>query len=307
MDPVRAAQLHPHDERRILRSLEVFRTTGKPHGDVTTASTLSATPEQPRFDFRVLWLTCDPDTHEQRLRKRMDAMLAQGLVAEVRDFVAQVPPGRDMTKGIFQAMGWRELEPLVALPPHALTLPENQPLLNEGKERLVTHHRQYVRKQLKWIRRRILPRNVPVFAIDTTRATEEGRFDPLVFEPALAVTQALLAKPDAAPLAMPFPASPHALAVLSNTSRDESVTKHEKRLIPCDVCGASFVSMEVFEQHVKGRRHRDRVKAKEAGPFVRGRRAAAASRSESDQSGAEEESSELPPAKKTVRDDDVRD
>lgn len=81
VDPAAAARIHPTDPQRIQRALEVFHLTGRP------ISHWQALPAQARLPVRVLRLVLAPATREElhaRIAQRLDAMLAEGFLDEVR-------------------------------------------------------------------------------------------------------------------------------------------------------------------------------------------------------------------------------
>jgi tRNA dimethylallyltransferase len=135
VDSKAAAKLHPNDTRRIIRALEVFEETGK------AASTFQLQFEKPRHeaDGRVFVLDWPRERLYQRIEQRVDLMLSQGLVDEVRT-LSMRPQGLSRTAG--QALGYREvLEHL------------------EGRSDWVTmveaikaHTRQFAKRQLTWFR-----------------------------------------------------------------------------------------------------------------------------------------------------------
>lgn len=95
-DPVTAARLKPNDAQRIQRALEVFRLSGKPLSDQLMATHVE-------LPYRVLQLALIPSDRvvlHQRIAARFDAMLAQGLVEELRTLrhhlalTAQIPAMR---------------------------------------------------------------------------------------------------------------------------------------------------------------------------------------------------------------------
>ena len=79
-DPVTAARLEPTDAQRIQRALEVFRLSGQP-----LSAQLTATHTE--LPYRVLQLALIPSDRavlHQRIAARFDAMLAEGLIEELR-------------------------------------------------------------------------------------------------------------------------------------------------------------------------------------------------------------------------------
>jgi tmRNA-binding protein len=93
-------RLHPNDTRRVARALQVFDTTGMPMSTVlarqaarlSQASSSSSSSAQEGGSSaaaldaaRVYWLTVDDKAvHNARLDARVEGMLAQGMVAEVK-------------------------------------------------------------------------------------------------------------------------------------------------------------------------------------------------------------------------------
>ena len=108
VDPDAAARLHPADEKRILRALEVYRETGKTitqHNRETQALPNRYDPLYIGLAFR------DREDMKRRIDQRVDQMLAAGLADEVRALLASGVP-RDATA--LQAIGYKEM--LAAVP-----------------------------------------------------------------------------------------------------------------------------------------------------------------------------------------------
>ncbi len=83
-DPETAARLHPNDRKRIIRALEVYLETGKPLSRHDAESRL----QPPRYD--PLWLGLrfeDRAVLYERIERRVDRMLEEGLTEEVRSLL----------------------------------------------------------------------------------------------------------------------------------------------------------------------------------------------------------------------------
>ena len=103
VDPLAASQIHPNDTRRLIRALEVFRSTGEP----ISHNQLHFEEGLPAEQCRVFVLRRQREQQHERINMRVDEMLSRGLVDEVRSLVSQ-PPGLGRTAS--QAVGYREVQ-----------------------------------------------------------------------------------------------------------------------------------------------------------------------------------------------------
>jgi tRNA dimethylallyltransferase len=135
VDPPTAARLAPNDAQRIQRALEVWRATGRPLSSFHHGPRNEAPPE-PLIALEPAqrgWL------HE-RIAQRFDAMLAEGLVDEVR----RLRERGDLHPGLpsMRCVGYRQVwEALDAGTPMA-----------ELRERGIAATRQLAKRQLTWLR-----------------------------------------------------------------------------------------------------------------------------------------------------------
>jgi tRNA dimethylallyltransferase len=102
VDPESAARLHPADRKRITRALEVFETTGVPLSTLQRRSQ----DEGGRFEPVLFALTRERAELYRRVDRRVDAMLAAGLEAEVRAFLQE---GLGPDRIAMQAHGYKEI------------------------------------------------------------------------------------------------------------------------------------------------------------------------------------------------------
>ena len=137
VDPVAAGHIHPNDEKRIVRALEVWLSTGKPlsqHDGSARALPNRYAPLTIALRFRErprMW---------ERIDRRVDGMMARGLEREVRDLLASGVP-RACTA--MQAIGYKEI---------AAAIWSGRPLA-EGVQEVKLRSRQYAKRQLTWFRR----------------------------------------------------------------------------------------------------------------------------------------------------------
>ena len=103
IDPTAAARLHLRDEKRILRALEIYYETGQTITEHDAQSKLLP----PRYNAVYIGLTFEDRADLRALiDARVDAMLSQGLVEEVR---ALLSAGVSPSSTALQAIGYKEL------------------------------------------------------------------------------------------------------------------------------------------------------------------------------------------------------
>ncbi len=102
-DPETAARLHPNDTRRVIRALESLEQSGE--------QVSQSRNDSPVYDSLVIGLTMDRSELYERINRRVDDMIAAGLVEEVTALLkAGVPP----TARSLQAIGYKELVDFLA-------------------------------------------------------------------------------------------------------------------------------------------------------------------------------------------------
>ncbi len=102
LDPVAASQIHPNDTRRLIRAVEVFRSTGQP----ISHHQLHFEQENDPQDCRVFVLQRPRDEQYERINRRVDAMFEEGLVEEVERLTSG---GKQLGRTASQAVGYREV------------------------------------------------------------------------------------------------------------------------------------------------------------------------------------------------------
>ena len=154
IDPLLAAKLHPHDKRRIIRALEVFKVTGQPLSHQQTQFDQGERSER----CKVFVLSWPREELHQRISDRVDAMFAAGMVDEVRHLLAV--HGR-FSRTASQAVGYREVVEYLAL--------SQETPLADCMELVKTRTRQFARRQETWFRGLSECRIIPM----TAEATAE--------------------------------------------------------------------------------------------------------------------------------------
>ena len=142
VDPLMAHKLHPNDQRRMIRALEVAMTTGRPLSHWQTQFETPAS--NPRIRAAVLSL--ERSWLHQRINTRVEQMLANGLEDEVRQL--QVRHG-SLSSTAAQAVGYREMLSAIGEAP----LPQlHSGLLADVSQAIQAHTRQFARRQEIWFR-----------------------------------------------------------------------------------------------------------------------------------------------------------
>ena len=134
VDPITAAAVHPNDQMRIVRALEVFEQTGTPLGELRKAHALG----EDRYRALVLVLDMEREAHAELIAARVDRMLERGWVDEVvvlRERWGDAPRA-------FSSVGYREL----------LSHVRDGIPLEETRRLICKSTRTYARRQRTWFR-----------------------------------------------------------------------------------------------------------------------------------------------------------
>ncbi|MBE3574592.1 MAG: tRNA (adenosine(37)-N6)-dimethylallyltransferase MiaA [Firmicutes bacterium] len=135
VDPAAAARIHPGDRRRVVRALEVYLLTGIP----ISVHQERQKSRPPRYDAAMFALTCPREELYDRINRRVEVQLTQGLVEEARRLQSR-GVGPHLTA--WQALGLKEIRPYL----------DGQVPLAEAVELLKRNTRRYAKRQLTWFR-----------------------------------------------------------------------------------------------------------------------------------------------------------
>lgn len=134
VDPESAERLHPNDRRRIIRALEIYHQTGSP-----LSAQLAGQSKQSPYELCLIGLTMDRKKLYARIEERIDQMLDEGLVEEVRRLLEQ-GCGRELVS--MQGLGYKEIAAYLA---GEMTYEEAVTLLKRDT-------RRFAKRQLSWFR-----------------------------------------------------------------------------------------------------------------------------------------------------------
>jgi len=138
VDPESAARIHINDTQRLLRALEIYKSSGIPW-----SQHLKNHQQAPRpvtcSNLLLLCLTCDRALLYDRIEQRTQIMLEDGLIDEVHSLLEK---GYQGSLPSMQAIGYK----------HALQYISGEKKLSEATQELVRDTRRYAKRQLTWFK-----------------------------------------------------------------------------------------------------------------------------------------------------------
>ena len=154
IDPETANRLHPNDRKRIIRALEVFVCSGKPLSAYGNDFVNAEGREAP-YDSILIGLRMERAALYERIDKRVDCMLEQGLLDEVRRLSSL---GLSRRLPALQSIGYRQL----------LEYLDGQVSYEEAVEHIKQETRRFAKRQISWFKRdkRIIWYDVPDNPLD---------------------------------------------------------------------------------------------------------------------------------------------
>ncbi len=132
VDPASAESIDLRNPRRVMRALEVYRLTGRPLSDWRTR-------RPPEFASAIVGLTCPRKELYRRIDARVDAMLAAGLVDEVRGLIDR---GSTADLPAMSGIGYRQVCQMLA----------GELELDEAVRTIKTQTHRLARMQHTWFR-----------------------------------------------------------------------------------------------------------------------------------------------------------
>jgi len=305
VDPTMASKLHANDERRVLRSLQIFHRTGVRQSALLVGAESSQHSGALRFARTcVLWVDCDQDVLDARTDARVDRMLRDGLLDELvqlrqtlQHAEAALPDAQRVALGdirfpfgVAQAIGYKEFADcfafLDALSPDdlaatlaatrsgaALQLPaalthDRRLALDNAVLQIKTNTRRYARAQRKWIRKRFVAAAADDDD-DGDGVPESGDRAVYRFDSSDAAAFESQVVPLAVDVVRAFLArsgSPLApIGVLPRLTPSSAERVRGWNKHVCDVCNRQVNGDAEWQAHVKSKAHRNAARAKSGG------------------------------------------
>lgn len=135
LDPVAASRIEPNNRRRIVRALEVCLGSGERFSDAGPG-----TATFPDNGIRQIGIRWPRAVLAERISRRVDQMVADGLVDEVRSLVGESPT---MSRTAAQALGYKEMIAHV----------RGEATLQQARDEVVLRTVQFAVRQERWYRR----------------------------------------------------------------------------------------------------------------------------------------------------------
>ncbi|ROW15514.1 hypothetical protein VPNG_02391 [Cytospora leucostoma] len=269
VDPVMADRWHPNDRRKIRRSLEIFLTTGKRASDIyaeqrqrKAAEIAAQDDSSPNADALLLWVHSEDQVLKDRLDKRVDKMLDNGLRDEIMEMNSYLQmrlhdgEPMDYTKGIWQSIGFKEFQPYLKALESGVDGAELEKVKRDCLEVMKGGTRRYAKYQVKWITKKMMPLLEEQGNLDrlyVLDSTDVAQYSDNVTVKAAQLAQQFLAGEE-----MPSPASVSdtARAVLSSALKAASSSQGTPCRKHCAVCDATLLTEEDWQKHIRGSAHR---------------------------------------------------
>ena len=135
IDPEATEKISPNDKKRISRILEIYKETGKTKTELEIESKANGV----KYDFRKFVITWDRQKLYDRIDLRVDLMIEQGLVQEVKDLLEKY---RSYPTAM-QALGYKEVKEYL----------DGLLSYEEMIDKIKKETRHYAKRQLTWFRK----------------------------------------------------------------------------------------------------------------------------------------------------------
>lgn len=135
IDEVAIRKISSNDKKRIIRILEIYHATGKNK----TEQEKESRKNEVKYDYRVFAINIERPILYERINKRVDIMLEQGLMEEVKNLIKKYP---DFPTAM-QAIGYKEIVEYL----------DNKITKEEAIEKIKQETRRYAKRQITWFKR----------------------------------------------------------------------------------------------------------------------------------------------------------
>ena len=157
IDPIAAEKIHPNNTKRLLRALEIFRSTGK----TMTEQNQASLEKGPAYPYKVFYIDRSREELYLRINDRVDQMIDQGLVEEV---IRVQEKGLRENKTASQAIGYKELFSYI----------DGNGTLEDAVNLIKQRTRNYAKRQVTWYTH--MSDIIPISAAETDKILQEISF-----------------------------------------------------------------------------------------------------------------------------------
>ena len=135
IDPQAMEKISRNDQKRILRVLEIYKATGKNK----TEQEIESRKKGVKYDYKVFAINWERQLLYERINKRVDIMIEQGLIKEVEELLKKY----DKFPTAMQGLGYKEVVEYL----QGITTKE------EMIEKLKMETRRYAKRQITWFKK----------------------------------------------------------------------------------------------------------------------------------------------------------
>ncbi len=135
IDPIAMEKISPNDKKRIMRVLEIYKSTGK----TKTQQEEESRKNPVEYDYKVFAINWNREILYERINKRVDIMIKQGLIEEVKNILKKY----DKFPTAMQGLGYKEVVDYI----------NGIYTKDEMIEKIKMETRRYAKRQLTWFRK----------------------------------------------------------------------------------------------------------------------------------------------------------
>lgn len=135
IDPIAMEKISPNDQKRIIRVLEIFHKTGK----TKTQQEIESRKNGVKYNYYVFAIDMARDVLYERINKRVDIMIKQGLIQEVEEILHKYKEFPTAMQGL----GYKEVVEYIY----------GEVSKEEMIEKIKKETRHYAKRQLTWFRK----------------------------------------------------------------------------------------------------------------------------------------------------------
>lgn len=135
IDPEAMKKISPNDKKRIIRVLEIYKATGKNK----TEQEIESRKNEVKYDYKVFAINMDREKLYDRINKRVDIMLEQGLIQEVQSLVKKY----NEFPTAMQGLGYKEVVQYL----------KNEISYDEMVDKIKMETRRYAKRQITWFKK----------------------------------------------------------------------------------------------------------------------------------------------------------